>query len=225
MLRAQSGQPGGGSSPSSDTANALVRASRRVVNVRCFGYRLGIVTPVSQRLDGSDAALWARVRQISGCWEWEGAHGVDGDGALRWDGRTERAYRVAWIVTRGEIPDRHRVRQTCANRACCRPDRLGLRVPVGDDPAARAGEARRRNRTTVQGRGHLEQRGPDHWRLVVYRGRPPVDRQATRRTPAVPWHRGGGAGPRCAVDRRARRCRLRARTTQAHGGRRARLVV
>jgi site-specific recombinase XerD len=43
---------------------------------------------------------------------------------------------------------------------------------------ARSRDARRRNRKAVPGRGHLERRGPEHWRLVVYRGR---DRATGRR--------------------------------------------
>jgi site-specific recombinase XerD len=79
----------------------------------------------------------------------------------------------------GEIPPRCRVMQVCGNRACCRPEHLELREPGRkNDPVGRAVSVRRRHRTAIEGKGHLERRGPSNWRLVVYRGR---DRTTGRR--------------------------------------------
>jgi HNH endonuclease len=137
----------------------------------------GIATRISQP-DESAEGFWARVRRGPACWDRRGARGADGYGVLKWKGRTERAHRMAWAVACGAVPARHRVIQVCGNRACCRPDHLELRAPVNDDPVSRASDARQRNRKAAAGRGHLERRGPEHSRLVVYRGR---DRATSRR--------------------------------------------
>lgn len=71
-----------------------------------------------------------------------------------------------------------RVKQSCGNRACCRPDHLQASDPQLDDPAARADETRRRRRKMIEGNGHLERRGKDSWRMVVFRG---VDRATGQR--------------------------------------------
>jgi hypothetical protein len=56
-----------------------------------------------------------------------------------------------------------------------------LRRVDDDAPLARAAAARQRHRKTVTGRGHLERRGEDAWRLVVYRGRDASGRRYERR--------------------------------------------
>ncbi len=170
---------GGGSSPPSDTQtcrSGAISASpheRFLRSTAGSGNRRRIATQSSQRAERPETRFWSRVQQGRGCWEWQGARGADGYGALRWEGRSERSHRVAWLLTNGPIPDRHNVLQSCTNRACCRPEHLQLRAPTVDDPVARAKVARRRSAKSVAGRGHLEQRAPDGWRLVVYRGRDP----------------------------------------------------
>lgn len=127
-----------------------------------------MATPVVQRAgetaEEAEDRFWARVRHSSACWEWQGARDSHGYGALRWEGRTERTHRVAWVLARGPLAPGQKVAQTCKNRVCCRPDHLAVRGPVVDDPAGRAAEARERRRKRIESSGHLEQRGPNSQR-------------------------------------------------------------
>lgn len=62
-----------------------------------------------------------------GCWEWTGATiGHMGYGWMRFDGRSQLAHRVSWLVYQGEIPDGMQVMHTCDNPVCVRPDHLCL---------------------------------------------------------------------------------------------------
>jgi integrase len=125
------------------------------------------------------ASFWSRVRRGAACWTWDASLDAEGYGAVWWQGRRNRAHRVAWILTNGEVPPRCRVRQICGNRTCCRPEHLELREPGrSNDPVRRALSVRRQHRTAIAGKGHVERRGPNNWRLAVYRGR---DRTTGRR--------------------------------------------
>lgn len=71
--------------------------------------------------------FWRRVSQPSrGCWLWQGYLEADGYSRFRWGGRSEQVHRVAWMLTRGPIPDRICVLHSCDVRACCRPSHLFL---------------------------------------------------------------------------------------------------
>src|SRR5437016_115735 len=147
-----------------------------------------MATPVVQRGGGSagqaEDRFWARVRHTKECWEWQGARDSHGYGALRWEGRTERAHRVAWVLACGPLLPGHKILQSCQNRVCCCPDHLTVRAPVEDDPAGRAAETRQQRRKRIESSGHLERRGPNSWRLVVFRGIDPItgQRRYSRRT-------------------------------------------
>lgn len=127
---------------------------------------------------GSDDQFWAKLKHSPGCWEWQAARDPSGFGIAWWNGKTMRAHRLAWELACGPLNGGARVKQTCGNRACCRPDHLEASDPQRDDPVARADETRRRRRKTIEGNGHLERRGKDSWRMVVFRG---IDRATGQR--------------------------------------------
>ncbi len=79
--------------------------------------------------------FWARIDQSGGpdaCWPWQGkshadfGYGVLGIGGRRENGgRTEKAHRVAWLLTHGELPNLF-VCHSCDSPLCCNPAHLFL---------------------------------------------------------------------------------------------------
>jgi len=74
--------------------------------------------------------LWPNlVISDSGCWEWRRSNDGDGYGVLHWRMRErheQRAHRIAWILTFGEIPEGRLVCHKCDNPPCCNPMHLFL---------------------------------------------------------------------------------------------------
>lgn len=77
--------------------------------------------------------FWAKVEKTDGCWLWRGTRNRDGYGVMampmRVQGRTawlmERASRVMCILD-GRPPGKQRVRHSCDNPPCVRPEHLVL---------------------------------------------------------------------------------------------------
>jgi len=74
--------------------------------------------------------FWAKVKKKSGCWLWQASCFRDGYGQIsRSDGGKRmnlRTHRVAWELSRGEIPDDICVLHSCDVRSCCNPSHLFL---------------------------------------------------------------------------------------------------
>src|ERR1019366_1951242 len=65
--------------------------------------------------------FWPRVEKTATCWIWRGGGFPNGYGCFRFDGRTQRAHRVAWMIIVGSIPLGMWVLHACNNRRCVRP--------------------------------------------------------------------------------------------------------
>lgn len=121
--------------------------------------------------------FWGKVKKGPGCWLWQASRDESGYGQVFAEGKTHKAHRLAWLLEHGNIPPGARITQRCGNRDCCRPDHLEIKVPVADDPLARAQQARMK---AVKGLGSIQRRGKKSFRLRVANGRDP---QTRRRRP------------------------------------------
>jgi hypothetical protein len=71
--------------------------------------------------------FWLKVykNEITGCWMWQ-AHTLNGYGlfTLSNQGGTVRAYRYAYELSFGKIPDGLEIHHKCGKRSCVNPDHL-----------------------------------------------------------------------------------------------------
>lgn len=84
------------------------------------------------------------------CWPYTGPLFHNGYGQLYWQGRNQKAHRLAFIDARGPIPEGFLVLHHCDNRRCCNPEHLHLGTHKQN-----AEEAKARGRYFLQKRGRL----------------------------------------------------------------------
>ena len=64
--------------------------------------------------------FWSKVRQGSGCWEFQGAIHKTGYGVFKLVDKTFYAHRIAYLFdTRKPIPEGMELDHLCRNRKCC----------------------------------------------------------------------------------------------------------
>lgn len=70
--------------------------------------------------------FWKNVDKTDDCWIWMGHKSTGGYGQLTYQGKTNGAHRVSYIMKHGSIPAGYAVHHTCHTRACVNPDHLEI---------------------------------------------------------------------------------------------------
>ncbi len=94
--------------------------------------------------------FWNQVKEIDGCWIWQGYLNDDGYGRLRWKGRLILTHVLAYNLKVGEVPVGLELDHTCRNRACINVEHL---EPVTHKENMRRGIAKNTKKTVCK-RGH-----------------------------------------------------------------------
>lgn len=72
----------------------------------------------------AEERFWSHVNKTKECWLWTGSLTVHGYGQCNWQGRTQLAHRVAYLLAYKSIKRGHYVCHRCDVRACVRPEHL-----------------------------------------------------------------------------------------------------
>ncbi len=79
---------------------------------------MGNLRPIEDR-------FWEKVTKTDDCWIWTGSTAKGGYGQIWWNGRLQRAPRVAYELTFGRrVPEELDIDHLCRRPSCVRPEHL-----------------------------------------------------------------------------------------------------
>src|SRR5437867_3034751 len=68
--------------------------------------------------------FWSNVQKTATCWLWQGNIGLNGYGTMSINYKIHYAHRLAYELSKGQIPNGHQLDHLCRNRICVNPKHL-----------------------------------------------------------------------------------------------------
>ena len=93
-----------------------------------MGKRSGIQLTQDMITNRLKHRFWSKVeiKDTSSCWPWKASFGYRDYGKFKFLNTYVSAHRIAYLVTKGDVPQNLIVLHTCDNPSCCNPEHLGL---------------------------------------------------------------------------------------------------
>ena len=77
----------------------------------------------------TEQQFWGSCVKIRGCWLWTRGQLPQGYGAVSFNGKSQLAHRVAWLLTRGPIRKGLHIDHLCRKRSCINPRHMEVVTP------------------------------------------------------------------------------------------------